>query len=490
MLNKIIIVLLFVYGVLSKSTFIGNVKRAKLFELTDNEVAVFRITLPDDEYLQLKEEAQMETTIRSFPEFDDDSTLPPPPYEEDSFKTKNASMIVELNKKKKSFKKITFSLGGNYSRQFGKQCYNIKIRGKKDLYGRTNLKLHPDAREATFLRSKLICDMHNRLGLPSISANYATLYINDEYMGFYVLLDSFKLSWAEYEYGDEDTTSLYQCKDMNNKLTVASSSTGCKNENKDVTDYSEWIELLTRFDIAQSYKDIEDIFDIDQFLNEIAFEYLTGSWDHYLNSGHNYYLYKPNNDKWKFLLYDFDSDLGQEAFMINCGLPGKSDDLKTNNTNFPTYSFDEWTKPRHLIDILILNNSTRFDNILRNIVKKTFNPTVLFPHIDELKKFIRPYVELDKIPDKNGKYPGRINEKVGDFSLAQWEANSEFTNVSNVLGGHSYGLKYWILSKYRYVCEAYNIKCDPVYLDKNYKIPIDKKVEADDKLMNCALLYR
>jgi len=51
--------------------------------------------------------------------------------------------------------------------------------------------------------------MHNRLGLPSISANYATLYINDEYMGFYILLDAFKLSWVEYEYDDKDSTHLY-----------------------------------------------------------------------------------------------------------------------------------------------------------------------------------------------------------------------------------------------------------------------------------------
>jgi len=332
--------------------------------------------------------------------------------------------------------------------------------------------------------------MHNRLGLPSISANYATLYINDEYMGFYVLLDSFKLSWAEYEYGDEDTTSLYQCKDMNNKLTVASSSTGCKNENKDVTDYSEWIELLTRFDIAQSYKDIEDIFDIDQFLNEIAFEYLTGSWDHYLNSGHNYYLYKPNNDKWKFLLYDFDSDLGQEAFMINCGLPGKSDDLKTNNTNFPTYSFDEWTKPRHLIDILILNNSTRFDNILRNIVKKTFNPTVLFPHIDELKSLIKPYIENDRTPDENGNYPGGINQNNMDFyTIEEWEANSEFTTIPSYFQ-YTFGIKYWILMRYRYICKAYKFECDPTYMDNNYNYVIDKDVEYKDEIYYFASAYK
>jgi len=50
MLIKFLTLLLFVYGVCAVSTFIGDKKkRAELFELTDNEVAVFRISIPDDD---------------------------------------------------------------------------------------------------------------------------------------------------------------------------------------------------------------------------------------------------------------------------------------------------------------------------------------------------------------------------------------------------------------------------------------------------------
>ena len=320
--------------------------------------------------------------------------------------------------------------------------------------------------------------MHNRLGLPSISANYAILYINDEYMGFYILMDAIKLSWVEYEYGDSDSTTLYQCKNMNNDLTVKTSSTGCNNENEEVTDNSEWDELLTRFDAAQSAEDIEDIFDVDQFLTEIAFEYLSGSWDHYLNFGHNFYMYKPKNDKWKFMLYDFDGELGQDISMGGGKGFGQNQSSNTTSTDYASYSFEDWAKPRHLIDILILNDSTRFDNILRNFVTEVFNPATLFPRIDELKEYIRPYVEKDKIPDENGKYPGRINEGKDDYTFEQWEANSEFTTVRTSQGSKAYGLKYWILAKYRYVCKAYEMECDEKYLDENYEYTIDKEVEA------------
>jgi len=498
MYKKIILSLLAVYCVFAKSDFIGNQKRAELFELTDNEIAVFRVNIPEDEFAQLKEASQKTLTP---PPRDENGNLPPPPNfsseddddtthvsvfdDDEDFKTKNGTATVELNGTIKEFKKITFSLGGSSSRTFGKQGYNLKIRGNDELYGRSHFRIRPDAREATLIRSKLVCDIHNRLGLPSISANYITLYINDEYMGIYVLMDAIKVSWIEYVYGEKDTTHLYRCKSTNNNLTVKKSANGCFNDNENVTDNTEWIEFLTRLDAAESAEDIEDIFDIDLFLTEMAYEYLAGSWDHFLNFGHNYYLYKPQNDKWKFLIYDFDAELGQDIALSMRASMGfdinSSNSTTTTNTNtdYPSYSFAEWAKPRHLLDILIYKDSTRFDNILKKFVSEVFNPATLFPHIDKLKEYIRPYVELDKIPDENGKYPGRINLTAGDYSFAQWDANVEFTTVKSPQGGsRGYGLKYWILAKYRYVCKAYDMECDETYLDENYEYPIDKEVEA------------
>ena len=369
---------------------------------------------------------------------------------------------------------------------FGKQGYNIKIRGNKELHGRTQIKLRPDAREATFLRTKLASDIHKRIGIPSISANYATLYINDEYLGLYILLDPIKKSWIEYEFGDVDTTGLYECGSSGNDLTVKRSSRGCTNENDDVTDNSELIELLTAFDNANSAADIEDIFDIDLFLTEIAYEYLAGSWDHYLIIGHNFNLYKPTNGKWMFLLTDFDGDLGQDVSMGIVGM--KEDPYKPERANFESYSFNEWAHfPLHLIDILIKQDPTRFNTILENIVREVFNPAVLFPRIDELKNFIRPYVEADKVLNKDGKLPGKLNEQANSYSLAEWDANCEFTTVSTMQKSRAYGLKYWIISKYRYVCTNYGMQCDPIYMSDNFEYEIDESVEApieDDKWLD------
>jgi hypothetical protein len=401
------------------------------------------------------------------------------------FKTKKSFMIVELNGKKKEFKKLTFKLGGRSSNDFGKPCFNIKIRGKDNLYGLIDFKLRPGARDATYLRSKLACDIHNRLGLPSISANYVSLYINNEYMGLYILMDAIKLSWISTIFNDEETLFLYKCDELKYGLT-AKSSDGCTNENENVNDHTEWLNFLTKIDRAQSLKEVENIMDIDLFLKEIALEYLFGSWDHFPSSDHNFYFYKGKNDKWKYLIYDFDAEFGQD--LINCTISysSQNNDTKFNhnilfargeneNYDYSTFSFADWIKTNksHIINILILDNPTRFTEILKEIVVNVFNPDILFPHIDKLKEFIKPYVELDKTMDENGNYPGQWVKSVGIYSLAQWDANSEFTTIHNfLLNTDAYGLKYWILAKYKYLCNVLNLECNKYYME-NYDFTIN-----------------
>jgi len=386
-----------------------------------------------------------------------------------------------FNREEKSFEKITLSLSGQYSRYLVKPNFNLKIRGKKDLYGRSQFKLRSDLTEPTFLRSKLTSDIHKKMGLTSILANYATLYINDEYMGLFVLTDAYKLPWVEQVYGEKDTTHLYKCK-MEAYLNE-NSSNFCENENDEIVDPTEineeWNTFLDAIFKAQSAEDIEDIFEVDHFIKEMAIEYLLGAWDH-IQLGHNFYLYKQPNGKWIYLTYDHDHTFGINLDRIFLGviyvdLPGR---MEKFDFDYPNYSFEKWTGKRHLIDILILKDPTRFNQALKEIVETVFNPATLFPRIDELKEFIGPYAEKDYTPDEEGHYPGRINELGNNpYTFEHWEANSEFTSIST-LQYSAYGIKYWILAKYRNVCSTYEaIECDPVYLDENYKYEVDESIE-------------
>jgi len=360
-----------------------------------------------------------------------------------------------------------------------KPNFNLKIRGKKNLFGRSQFKLRSDLTEPTFLRSKLNSDIHKKMGVTSILANYATLYINDEYMGLFVLTDAYKLPWIEQVYGEKDTTHLFKCTGA--RLSIDGPN-NCHNENDDIVDLTEIDNELSSFletiINAKSAEDIEDIFEVDHFIKEMAIEYLLGAWDH-LQLGHNFYLYKQPNGKWIYMTYDHDHSFGINLDRIFLGviyvdLPER---LEKSKLDYPNYSFSDWTQPRHLIDILILNDPTRFNQVIKEIVETVFNPVTLFPHIDELKEFIRPYAQKDYTPDEEGKYPGRINTLgINPYTFEHWEANSEFTSIST-LQYNAYGIKYWILAKYRNVCKTYDLECDPVYLDENFKYDVDENIE-------------
>jgi len=119
-----------------------------------------------------------------------------------------------------------------------------------------NLNYVVKPRSPSLMRTKLMCDIHDRLNLPSISANYALLYVNDEYFGLYVLTDAYKESWIEYVHGEKDTTSLY-------KSDKCDLSFSCRNrfinENKESTDsdIKELYEFLANINKAKSKFEVE-----------------------------------------------------------------------------------------------------------------------------------------------------------------------------------------------------------------------------------------
>ena len=126
---------------------------------------------------------------------------------------------------------------------------------------------------------------------------YTILYINDEYFGLHVLLDSIKLSWVEKKYDDKDSAYLYHC-DAGGCFMNENCKYTCENQNEEVTDNTEFAEFLKKIDHATSAEEIEEYFNVENFLYEAAYEYLAGGWDHFFHPGHNFDIYKKSNGIW------------------------------------------------------------------------------------------------------------------------------------------------------------------------------------------------
>jgi len=302
------------------------------------------------------------------------------------------------------------------------------------------------------------------------------------------MMDAIKPSWIKSVYGEDNTNSLYQCNSFANVRNF--NVDNCANEDDEVVDKIEFSSFLDNINNATSMADYEKFMDVDQFLKEVAFEYLIGTVDHFVQNGNNVYLYRTIEGQWKFFLYDFDSDFGnmfvRHYWYVKDRNITETETVGTKNgfyiipnyyslpAEHENYTFGDYAYPGILLKKLIYEDPTRFEAILKDIVMDVFNPDVLFSHIDELKTFIDPYVKTElKLKIKKA-CPVCSNNI--PFSYEKYAVNTEFTNINGIMG-KSTALKYWILSRYRTVCHYLELDCNPVYVSEDYSYPVDHEVE-------------
>jgi len=347
-----------------------------------------------------------------------------------------------------------------YGRSFDKVGFNLKF--DKKFLGRKNFKLRPDSGDSSKMRSKLCCDVANRLGLPSIQGSYARLYMNGEFWGLYVFMDSVKTSWIKNTFNPsaKEVTSLYQCKNggFNFKNTYS-----CKNANDDYPDMSLFKTFVSQVNNARTISDLEKIMDVDVFLKYLAFEWLIGSFDHFLYYGHNFDWYKREGDgKWVVIYYDYDNTFGHgvsAGLWANKGL--NQDGTGANRGNQPVYyTFADWENNIPIIKILVHQNKNRFKKVVREVLVQAFNPNVLNSRISEIKEFLIPYVKED-FTKVNGKYPGRINNSGSKTSTS---FSSFENNIEN-------NLKSWIKTKFEVACDNYGFNKNEILSESSSFVP-------------------
>jgi spore coat protein CotH len=390
------------------------------------------------------------------------------------FKYEEATMVIKLNGQENTFENVSFKTGGMYARSNDKVGYNIKL--DKKFLGRKNIRIRPDANDKTHLRSKLACDIANKIGVPSIQAAYARLYMNNEYWGLYTLMDAIKPSWIKqtYDPAEKEVSNLIQCKYDGMNLTPGSESK-CLNANDENPDMSAFNQFVREVNAASSIEEIEKVLDVDVFLRFMAMEWLIGSFDHFLVLGHNFYFYKRETDgKWVLIEYDYDNTFGNgvsfPVYWMNKGKNNGGNNNNNNNNNnggwggfnfgfggfggfgggnglgnnVLQYTFADWELNIPIINTLVHKNPERFTGIVKDILANAFNPSLLNDYIDQLKTFLLPYVKEDCTPGANGRLPGRINQKGNQnpASVNDFEANIE-GSVNNVEG-----VKSWIKGKF------------------------------------------
>lgn len=370
-----------------------------------------------------------------------------------------AALEITDNQGMQTFSNINIRLKGNssYWHPGNKKSFKIDLNDNvpgQNYDGLKKLNFNNCFKDPTFMREKLFFELSNAVGAPAPRVNYANVYMNNTYWGFYGLVEQVDdqfLDWAIL--------------DNNGNLFKAGDNFGGGNNAADLMNYgTNPTAYYNRYELKtnETANDWTDLVELIQFINtsspqtlatefgnkinktpylrSLALDVLFSNLDSYLNSARNYYIYHNlSSNKWEWIKWD-----GNEAFGVYTGGPG------TGNLEQLVPNYEAANRP--LISN-VFNNPTLYDEYkkeLCNILENYFNSNFLIPKIEELKNLITSHVYAD-------------NNKM--YSNDQFDQNIEqnITSGGGPGGGTIYGLKSFVQNRNSYLTNILNCSLAGLY---------------------------
>jgi hypothetical protein len=188
------------------------------------------------------------------------------------------------------------------------------------------MNLNGEHNDVSILRTYLSQHLLRTAGLAAARTSYVKLYINNAYKGLYVNVEHLDDEFLDLRFPGQANGNLWKC-NYGADLTWLGTNPAYYAQvyelktNKDSADYSalvHFIDVLNNTPASGFACAIQEVFDVDLFLRNIALEILMGQWDGYAYNKNNYFLYQRESDgKIVFMSYDLDNTFGIDWFNIN-----------------------------------------------------------------------------------------------------------------------------------------------------------------------------
>ena len=289
--------------------------------------------------------------------------------------------------------------------------FNIKLdyRGKKHaLPGDiTKIKLANIFRDPSFLREAMSYEIAGKY-MPAPRANFAKVYVNDEYLGVYNNTEDVADDFLDKFFGDSDG-ALFKCdpnwrietpehcpKGDKASLMYLGEDTLCYMAYYELDSDSGWNDLihLTRV-LNQGVTQIDTILDVDQIMWMLAFNSVLVNLDSYTGMlCHNYYLYRDLKGGYHPIIWDMNLSFGAFRFAGLDRLPLRTSEMQELS---PFIHYKQRNKKRPLITNLLGNDLFRKIYIahIKTILKENFNDGQYLERARAMHDLIDPLVQED-----------------------------------------------------------------------------------------------
>lgn len=401
----------------------------------------------------------------------------------------HATFIFDNGSIRDTLDDVGFRLRGNTSRTADKNSFKISFNtyvSGRDYYGLEKMNINGEHNDPSIIRTKLGWDIASQIGLPASRCNHIRLYVNEEYFGLFANVEHVDEEFVDLRFGSKDG-NLYKClypADLHYlgsnpdeyKLEVFGRQVYQLKTNTSENDYSKlahFIDVLNNTPTNDLACELEQVFNVNQYLKYIIFDILTSNWDGPIFNKNNFYLYEnPKNGLVEYIPYDIDNTFGTDWFSVDWP-----------NRNIYSWSPSSEYRPIYERLMEVPEYKKRYTYYLRNIVMDVFNENNLNPHIDSLKLKMDTWRMDDPLAGLDYGY---------DFD----DYENSFTQF---LSAHvKYGIKEYINERYYSAIAQWdqqNIEPIITELESNFPnlnqdIVVNARVEDDDDLTSVEVHYQ
>jgi hypothetical protein len=317
-----------------------------------------------------------------------------------------ATFIFDTGNDRDTVDNIGFRLRGNTSQLSQKKSFKISFNtfepGRK-YKGLEKMNINGEHNDPSVIRAKLYWDLCRQFGIVASRCNHVELYINGEYRGLHLNVEHVDEEFVQLRYGGQ-IGNLYKCLYPADLDYISSSPDSYKFESNgrraydlktniaedDYGDLAQFIHILNNTSDSQLPCELEQVFNVQNYLKVIALDILTAHWDGPIFNKNNFYLYNnPYTEKMEFIPYDPDNTFGIRWF--------------GEWTDRDLYDWSPGGEPRPIYTRLMENEMYRnqFTYYMAKLLDLYYNQMDFFDDIDAKREQIKgsipddPYYPLD-----------------------------------------------------------------------------------------------
>ncbi len=206
-----------------------------------------------------------------------------------------------------------------YSNPTDKKSYKIEMDEfvvGQTLMGLEELVLNCNFGDPSQMREALAYFLYDQAGLPTSLFGFAEVYVNDEYIGLYTMVENVDEQYLERNFGSGDG-GLFKAgnqgffKYLGEETSIYAEAYEYKGG---MTGWDSFINLIKLVDsgLDKDYMvELSQVLDVDQVLDYLAMTFVMGNMDSYMVTGHNYFIYYDLADSlYKILPWDANESFG------------------------------------------------------------------------------------------------------------------------------------------------------------------------------------